>query len=215
MADDSIVNLYLGGDPDSIMTDEQTDMVRLSVYFIIVYLVYLVISFLILKWVSNFDLITGLIRFMRKTNSSKTCIIVTIVFYLLYFLLCPIIIALAWALYIYGNSEQSDGVIAGAIFLMIIFSTFMIFGAVVWYGAKWHVSKAVVGFFATGVFAAWLFTIAVALTPDQYSFSGVSGIVWATNFVPACYILQKKTVWKDIPLYSLFKGLATKMAGST
>ncbi len=37
----------------------------------------------------------------------------------------------------------------------------------------------------------------------------------ATNFIPACYILQKKTVWKDISLYTLFKSLAKRMSEQT
>lgn len=37
----------------------------------------------------------------------------------------------------------------------------------------------------------------------------------ATNFIPACYILQIKTVWKDISLYTLFKSLAKRMSEQT
>ena len=190
-------------------------MVHLSVYFIIAYLAYLVISFIILKYVSNFDLILGLVRFMRKTNSSTCCIKTTTICYLCYFIVCPIIIALAWSLYIYDKSSEDDGVIAGAIFLMIMFSTFVILGSIVWYGSKWFVSKAVVTFFALGAFSAWLFTLSVTLTDDNYTYSGVSAILLASNFIPACYILQKKTVWKDIPLYGLFRGMAKRLAEQT
>lgn len=142
----------------------------MSVYFILAYLAYLIVSFVILKFVSKFDVILGLVRFMRKTNSSMCCIKTTTVFYLAYFLVCPIIIALAWSLYIYDKSSEDDNVIAGAIFLMIMFSTFVLLGAVVWYGAKWHVSKAVMIFLGLGGFSAWLFTITVALTKENYTF---------------------------------------------
>jgi len=189
--------------------------VRLSVYFIIAYLVFLVVSFIILKWVSKFDLIYGLMRFMRKSDPSLCCIKTTTILYLLYFLLCPIIIALAWSVYIYDKSSEDDNVIAGAIFLMIMFSTFVLLGAVIWYGAKWFVSKAVVVFFGLGAFSAWLFTLTVALTEENYTFQGMSAILLSTNFIPACYILQKKTVWKDIPLYALFKSLAKSLSEQT
>ena len=188
---------------------------RLSVYFIIAYLGYLVISSLILKFFSNFDLILGLVRFMRKTNSSACCIKVTIIVYLSYFVVCPIIIALAWSFYIYDRSSDDDAVIAAAIFLMIMFSTFVLLGAVVWYGAKWHVSKAVIALFSLGAFSAWLFVLVVTLTKENYTYSGVSAILFATNFLPACYILYKKTVWKDIPLYGLFNGLAKQVANQS
>ena len=191
---------------------EREDKVKLSAYFILAYLGYLVVSFVILRFISRFDLILGLVRFMRKTNSSTCCIKTTTIIYLCYFIICPIIVALAWSLYIYDNSSTDDAVIAGAIFLMIMFSTFVLLGAVVWYGAKWYVSKAVFIFFFLGAFSAWLFTISVALSKDNYEFSGVSAILLSTNFVPACYILQKKTVWKDIPLYGLFRGLAKRIA---
>ena len=98
---------------------------------------------------------------------------------------------------------------------MLMFSTFVLLGAIVWYGAKWHVSKTVVIFFALGAFSAWLFTLTVTLTNDNYTYSGVSAILLATNFIPACYILQKKTIWKDLPLDTLFKSLAKKMAVQT
>ena len=162
---------------------------RLSVYFIIAYLVYLIVSFIILKFVSRFDMVLGLVRFMRKSNSSMCCIKVTTIIYLCFFLLCPIIIALAWSLYIYEKTSDEDSIIAAAIFLMIIFSTFTILGVTVWYGAKWHVSKAVIIFFSLAAFSAWLFTLSVTLTENNYSYSGVSAILLATNFIPACYIL--------------------------
>ena len=184
---------------------------RLSVYFIIAYLCYLVVSALILKFFSNFDLILGLVRFMRKTKSSACCIKATVIVYLSFFVLCPIIIALAWSLYIKDQSSDDDGVITGAIFLMIMFSTFVLLGALVWYGAKWHVSKAVIALFSLGAFSAWLFVLSATLTKDNYTYSGVSAILFATNFLPACYILYKKTVWKDIPLYGLYKGLAKRV----
>lgn len=134
------------------------------------YLLYLVVSFCILKFVSEFDVILGLVRHMRKNNSSTGCIKVTTIFYLAYFIVCPIIIALAWSLYIYDKSSEDDNVIAGAIFLMIMFSTFVLLGAVIWYGAKWHVSKAVMICFGLGAFSAWLFTLTVALTKENYTF---------------------------------------------
>ena len=126
---------------------------------------------------------------MRKTNSGIGCIKVTTIVYLLFFFLCPIIIATAWSVYIYDKSSTNDSVISAAIFLMLIFSTFILLGAVVWYGAKWHVSKAVIFFFALGSGSAWLFALSVALTEDNYTYSGVSAILLATNFLPACYIL--------------------------
>ena len=43
----------------------------------------------------------------------------------------------------------------------------------------------------------------------------MSAILLSTNFIPACYILQKKTVWKDIPLFGLFKQLAKQMSMQT
>ena len=85
---------------------------------------------------------------------------------------------------------------------MIMFSTFVILGGVVWYGAKWYVSKIVIICFALGASFAWLFTFAVTLTNDNYTYSGVSAIILATNFIPACYISQKKTIWKDLPLFT-------------
>ena len=192
---------------------------RLSVYFIIAYLAYLLISFIILKFVSNFDLVLGLVRFMRKTDSSNCCIKTTTILYLCYFLLCPTIIALAWSLYIYdrntGEDGNDDSVIAAAIFLMITFSTSVLLGAAIWYGAKWNQSKFVIFLFGLGAFSAWLFTLVVALTEENYTYSGVSAILLATNFMPACYILYKKTVWKDVPLYALFRGLASHMANQT
>lgn len=188
---------------------------RLSVYFILAYLVYLVVSFVILKFVAKFDLILGLVRFMRKTGSSITCMNVTLVFYLCFFMLCPIIIALAWSLDIYSGTQDNDGVIAASIFLMLIFSTFVILGSLVWYGNKWHVSKAVVILYALGAFAAWLFTLIVSLTNENYTYSGVSAIILATNFLPACYILHKRTVWKDVPLSGLFKYLSYKIMTTT
>ena len=152
---------------------------------------------------------------MRKSNSTLCCIKTTTVFYFLFFLLCPIIIALAWSLYIYDKSSEDDDVIAAAIFLMIIFSTFTLLGGAIWFGGKWFVSKPVVAFLGLGVFSAWCFALTVALTPDNYSFQGVSAILLSTNFIPACYILQKKTVWKDIPLFALFKDLAKRMSLQT
>lgn len=137
---------------------------------------------------------------MRKTNSSMGCIKATTIVYLLFFILCPIIIGAAWSIYLYDKSSDNDSVVSAAIFLMLLFSTFVLLGAVVWYGAKWHVSRAVIVFFVLGALSAWLFTFASALTKDNYTYSGVSAILLATNFLPACYILQKKTVWKDIPL---------------
>lgn len=153
---------------------------------------------------------------MRKTNSSSGCIKVTVIVYLIYFLVCPIIIALAWSFYIYDKtSGEDDAVIAAAIFLMIMFSTFVILGMVFWYGAKWHVSKAVIVFLSLGAFSAWLFTLTVSLTEKNYTYSGASAILLATNFIPACYILQKKTVWKDLPLYALFRALAKQISNQT
>lgn len=188
---------------------------RLSVYFILAYLGYLLFSFLMIKYISKFDMILGLVRFMRKSNSSLCCIKVSTIIYLCYFILCPIIIALAWSLYLYAKIDDEDSVIAAAIFLMIIFSTFTILGCIVWYGAKWHVSKAVIIFFVLAGLSAWLFALSVTLTENNYSYSGVSAILLATNFVPACYILQKKTVWKDVPLYGLFRRIAKKMSLKT
>ena len=196
-------------------SEERADLVRLSVYFIIAYIVFLVLSFIILKCVSKFDLIYGLVRYMRKSNPSLCCIKTTTIMYLLFFILCPIIIALAWSLYIYEKSSEDDAVIAAAIFLMVMFSTFVLLGSVIWYGAKWFVSKGVIIFFGLGAFAAWVFTLTVALTNANYSFQGVSAILLSTNFIPACYILQKKTVWKDIPLFGLFKNLAKSMSLQT
>ena len=188
---------------------------KLSAYFIIAYIVYLGISWIILKYVSRFDLVLGLVRFMRKSNNSNCCIATTTIIYLGFLLLCPILIALAWSLYIYDKSTHDDSVIAAAIFLMLMFSTFIALGMLVWYGAKWHVSKAVVIFLALGAFAAWVFTLSVALTNENYTYSGASAILLATNFLPACYILHKKTIWKDLPLYDLFRGLALKLANLT
>lgn len=197
------------------MTAEQEDKVRLSVYFILAYLAYLATSFVILKYISKFDIILGLVRFMRKTGSSIGCMKFTVVVYLAFFMLCPIIIAIAWSIRIYQGTHDNDGVIASAIFLMLMFSTFVILGGLVWYGNKWHVSKAVVIFFALGAFAAWLFTLVVSLTKENYTYSGVSAILLATNFLPACYILHKRTVWKDVPLFGLFKNLAFKIMNRT
>ena len=191
---------------------ESEDRVKLSAYFIIAYLGYLVVSWVILRFVSKFDLILGLVRFMRKTNSSSCCIITTTIFYLCFFILCPIIIALAWSLYIYDKSSDDDAVIAAAIFLMLMFSTFVALGSVVWYGAKWHMSRSVIFFLSIGAFAAWVFTLSVAVTNENYSYSGASAILLATNFLPACYMLHKKTIWKDIPLFGLFRGLANRIA---
>ena len=122
--------------------------------------------------------------------------------------MCPIIIALAWSLHFYSKSEDQDPVIAAAIFLMLMFSTFILLGALIWYGNKWYVSNVVIVFFALGAFSAWLFTLTVSLTNDNYTYSGVSAIIFSTNFLPACYILYKKTIWKDVPLRALFKRLA-------
>ena len=187
----------------------------MSVYFILAYLGYLLFSFLMIKYISKYDMILGLVRFMRKSNSSLCCIKVSTIIYLCYFILCPIIIALAWSLYLYAKIDDEDSVIAAAIFLMIIFSTFTILGCIVWYGAKWHVSKAVIVFFVLAGLSAWLFALSVTLTENNYSYSGVSAILLATNFVPACYILQKKTVWKDVPLYGLFRRIAKKISLKT
>jgi len=196
-------------------TAEQEDKVRLAVYFIVAYLAYIIVSYIILRCVSKFDLILGLVRFMRKSNPTICCMNTTIVVYLVYFLLCPIIIALAWSLAFYSKSEDNDAVIAAAIFLMLMFSTFIILGALIWYGNKWYVSKVVVVFFALGTSSAWLFTLIVSLTDENYTYSGVSAILLSTNFLPACYILYKKTVWKDVPLYALFKMLAYKIMITT
>ena len=182
--------------------DEREDKVKLSVYFIIAYLAYLVISYIILRFVSKFDLILGLIRFMRRSNSSTCCMKTTVIVYLCYFLLCPIIIALAWSFYIYDKtSGEDDEVIAASIFLMTMFSTFVLLGSIVWYGAKWHVSLSVKILLSLGTFAAWLFTVTVSLTKKNYTYSGASAILLATNFIPACYILHKKMVWRDVPIY--------------
>ena len=185
---------------------------KLSVSCILAYLVYLLISFIILKWVAKYDPILGLMRFMRKFNLSICCIKTTTIVYLCYFFLCPIIIALGWSMSIYESSSEDDGVIAGAIFVMLMFSTFVLLASVVWHGAKWHVSKAVIVFYALGACSVWLFTLTVSMRDDNYTYSGASAIVLATNFLPACYILQKKTVWNDIPLYTLFRGLAQEIA---
>lgn len=195
-----------------VQTEETADRVKLSVYFILAYLAYLIISFIILKWVAKYDLILGLVRFMRKTDSSSGCIKATTIVYLCYFLIVPILIALAWSLYIYKQSSEDDAVIAAAIFLMIMFSTFVLLASVIWHGAKWYVSNSVIVFYALGAGSAWLFTLSVSMTNDNYTYSGVSAILLATNFLPACYMLQKKTVWKDIPLHALFRGLAQKIA---
>ena len=171
------------------------------------------ISYIILRCVSQFDLILGLIRFMRKSNSSTCCMKTTVIVYLCYFLVCPIIIALAWSFYIYDKtSGEDDAVIAASIFLMIMFSTFMLLGSVVWYGAKWHLSLSVKIFLSLGAFAAWLFTVSISLSKKDYTYSGASAILLATNFIPACYILHKKTVWRDVPMYSLFRALAKEIA---
>ena len=177
---------------------------------------YLVICYVILRFVSKFDLILGLVRFMRKTDSSTSCIKVTVIAYLIYFLVCPIIIALAWSFYIYDKtSGEDDAVIAAAIFLMIMFSTFVILGSVVWYGAKWYVSKTVIVLLSLSAISAWLFTLTVSLTENNYTYSGASAILLATNFIPACYVLQKKTVWKDVPLYALFRALADQISNQS
>jgi hypothetical protein len=202
-------------DLEGIQTEEQEDKVRLAVYFILAYLAYLLVSYVILRCVSKFDLILGLVRFMRKSNPTVCCMNTTIIVYLLYFFLCPMIIALAWSLAFYKNSEDNDGVIAGAIFLMLMFSTFIILGALIWYGNKWYVSKVVIVFFGLGTFSAWLFTLTVSMTGDSYTYSGVSAILLSTNFIPACSILYKKTVWKDVPIYALFKMLAYKISSTT
>ena len=184
----------------------------MSAYFIVAYLAYLVVSWIILRFVSKFDLILGLVRFMRKSNSSSCCIITTTILYLCFFILCPILIALAWSLYIYDKSSSNDAVIASAIFLMLMFSTFIALGSVVWYGAKWHMGRPVIFFLALGAFSAWVFTLSVAVTNENYTYSGASAILLATNFLPACYMLHKKTIWKDIPLFGLFRGLAKRIA---
>lgn len=93
-----------------------------------------------------------------------------------------------------------------------MFSTFFILGFVVWYGAKWNMSRAVAIFLSLGAFSAWLFTMTVSLESNNYTYSGASAILLSTNFIPACYILQKKTVWKDVPLYALFRALAEQVA---
>lgn len=59
------------------------------------------ISYIILRFVSKFDLILGLVRFMRKSDSSTCCIKTTTIVYICFFIICPIIIALAWSFYIY------------------------------------------------------------------------------------------------------------------
>ena len=94
---------------------------KLSVSCILAYLVYLLISFIILKWVAKYDPILGLMRFMRKFNLSICCIKTTTIVYLCYFFLCPIIIAFGWSMSIYESSSEDDGVIAGAIFVMLMF----------------------------------------------------------------------------------------------
>ena len=173
------------------------------------------ISYIILRYVSKFDLVLGVIKFMRKSDSSTCCMKTTVIVYLCYFLICPIIIALAWSFYIYDKTSDSDGIIAGSIFLMIMFSTFVLLGTVVWYGAKWHLSRAAKVFLSLGAFSAWVFTLSLSLTKDHYTYSGASAILLATNFIPACYILQKKTVWKDVPIHALFRSLAKQIANQT
>ena len=137
------------------------------------------------------------------------------IFYLAFFVLCPIIIAFTWSYSIYSGAQDNGDVKATSIFLMLMFSTFIILGSLIWHSNKWQVSKFVMIFFGLGALSAWLFTIVVSLTDDNYTYTGFFAILLSTNFLPACYILNQLTIWKDIPLYSLFKNLAFSIMNRT
>ena len=185
-------------------------MTRISSAFLLGYLVYCLIVFIVLKCI-KFDLVYGLVAFLRRRQCSTTCINVSVVVYLLVIVLTPIAIAGAWAMSLKAG-QGTDVVRSAGVILTILFSSSILLAFSSWYGSKWYLGRIVSTLLAFAVLAGWVFVLVTTLVPANFSFSGTSAILFSANFLPACYIVHEKTTHKDIPLAKLFTAIATKMA---
>ena len=194
----------------TVLDVQSTAMTKVSAAFLIGYLAYCLIIFAVLKGF-KFDLIYGLVGFLRKRQSSAACINVTVVIYLLVIVLTPIAIAVTWALTLHG-AKGADNIRSAGVILTILFSTSILLAFSSWYGSKWYFGRVVGFLLGFAVLAGWIFVLVTTLIPANFSFSGTSAILFSANFLPACYIVHEKTTHKDIPLVKLFTAIATKMA---
>ena len=186
-----------------------TTMTKVSSAFLIGYLVYCLVVFIVLKCF-KFDLVYGLVGFLRKRGSSAGCIRVTVIVYLLVIVLTPIAIAGAWALSLKADQE-ADAVRSAGVTLTILFSSSILLAFSSWYGSKWYFGRIVGTLLAFAVLSGWIFVLVTTLVPANFSFSGTSAILFSANFLPACYIVHEKTTHKDIPLGKLFSAIASRM----
>lgn len=92
-----------------VVESQEKEKVSLSVTFIIAYLAYLLLGFVLVKFVSKYDLILGTVRTLLKLSNISICGINTfIVAYLCYFILFPFLIAGVWAASIYGRKSENE-----------------------------------------------------------------------------------------------------------
>lgn len=194
---------------DELLNDEAFYTLRLSTFFMVAYLVYCVAMFFAVRGF-DFDIVYGFVRKLRSNQSAATTIQTLLIIFLVVIMLGPVLISVTWAVMLFANDK--DIVNAVGVILMVLFSYTALLGVSQWYGAQWDLSRLSKVFLAIAGICGYFFALTVTVFPKTYSFSGATATLFSANFLPACYLVHKKTEWKDINLRHLFFRIAARLA---
>ena len=134
-----------------------------------------------------------------------------LLFYFIWLFVVPIGFASAWGFSMKDQFEE-DPVPTISTAMTIIVSTAVMLSFSSWYGAQWNIGRLVGFLIIVAALGGWGFALSILVLQEYFSFTGVSSILLSTNFLSAVYIVYKKNVCLDIPLYSLFREIATKLS---
>ena len=98
-----------------------------------------------------------------------------------------------------------------AIGLLVLTSFTTLLAFTQWYGSKWVLNLFSKSMFAISALLTWTFVLVVTCV-DEVSYTGMSSLIFALNFLPACYLLHEIKLRSGIDTRYLFKQVADELA---
>ena len=146
---------------------------------------------------------------MEPSADSVTCLLYL---QLLFTMVVPVVIGIACGVKVGMRVSVNDGF---AISLGALFVVSVVLAFTTWYAAKWTLDRLTQVLLIVGSLACLTFAIFVSMQKGNHSYSGMSAILLAVNFAPACTIVYYKKQYNDINVKLLFHSIAKKLDNGT
>lgn len=128
------------------------------------------------------------------------------VIYVIFVLIIPIAALIIWGVVIAFNADFSYqfGIGLALIGLFILCSAL---GFANWYGHNWYLDRLSISMFTIALLSAFAYCLIVLFLPDYFTYNGCTAILFALNFVFACYLVHTKDRYNSISLSVLVSNL--------